>query len=113
MAKKRIGILIGGGDVPGLNAVIKTVTYRSDPPVNVVSPQPRLSPQSGLSYCLKSQGPLLRRHYPASTLLRPCPTPALASAEISRTWRGLRLGLTPYRLDNCHCDGRAKDSDEQ
>ena len=29
MAKKRIGILTGGGDVPGLNAVIKTITYRS------------------------------------------------------------------------------------
>src|SRR4030088_1724809 len=29
MAKKRIGILAGGGDVPGLNSVIKTVTYRS------------------------------------------------------------------------------------
>jgi 6-phosphofructokinase len=29
MANKRIGILTGGGDVPGLNAVIKTVTYRS------------------------------------------------------------------------------------
>jgi 6-phosphofructokinase 1 len=29
MPKKRIGILTGGGDVPGLNAVIKTVTYRS------------------------------------------------------------------------------------
>jgi 6-phosphofructokinase len=29
MAKKRIGILIGGGDVRGLNAVIKTITYRS------------------------------------------------------------------------------------
>ena len=28
MAKKRIGILTGGGDVPGLNAVIKTVIYR-------------------------------------------------------------------------------------
>jgi 6-phosphofructokinase 1 len=28
MTKKRIGILTGGGDVPGLNAVIKTVTYR-------------------------------------------------------------------------------------
>ena len=28
MAKKRIGILTGGGDVAGLNAVIKTVTYR-------------------------------------------------------------------------------------
>ena len=24
----RIGILTGGGDVPGLNPVIKTVTYR-------------------------------------------------------------------------------------
>jgi Phosphofructokinase len=30
MGKKRIGILTGGGDVPGgLNTVIKTVTYRS------------------------------------------------------------------------------------
>ena len=28
----------------------------------------------------KSQGPLLRRHYPASTLIRPCPTPVLAAA---------------------------------
>ena len=27
--EKRIGILTGGGDVPGLNSVIKTVTYRS------------------------------------------------------------------------------------
>jgi len=29
LGKKRIGILTGGGDVPGLNAVIKAVTYRS------------------------------------------------------------------------------------
>lgn len=29
MAAKRIGILTGGGDVPGLNSVIKTVVYRS------------------------------------------------------------------------------------
>ncbi|HTP87865.1 MAG TPA: 6-phosphofructokinase [Bryobacteraceae bacterium] len=29
MAKKSIGILTGGGDVPGLNSVIKEVTYRS------------------------------------------------------------------------------------
>jgi len=28
MAMKRIGILTGGGDVPGLNSVIKTVVYR-------------------------------------------------------------------------------------
>jgi ATP-dependent phosphofructokinase / diphosphate-dependent phosphofructokinase len=28
MAKKRIGILTGGGDVPGLNGVIKSVVYR-------------------------------------------------------------------------------------
>ena len=27
MAKRRIGILTGGGDVPGLNAVIKSVVY--------------------------------------------------------------------------------------
>lgn len=29
MASKRIGVLTGGGDVPGLNTVIKTVTYRA------------------------------------------------------------------------------------
>ena len=29
MVTKRIGILTGGGDVPGLNSVIKEVTYRS------------------------------------------------------------------------------------
>ena len=29
MAKKRIGILTGGGDVPGLNTIIKSVSYRS------------------------------------------------------------------------------------
>src|SRR5215469_6021361 len=29
MAIKRIGILTGGGDVPGLNAIIKSATYRS------------------------------------------------------------------------------------
>src|SRR5579871_4774198 len=28
MATKRIGILTGGGDVPGLNSVIKNVVYR-------------------------------------------------------------------------------------
>ena len=28
----------------------------------------------------RSQGPLLHRHYPASTLVRPCPTPANAAA---------------------------------
>ncbi|MGA2435265.1 MAG: 6-phosphofructokinase, partial [Bryobacteraceae bacterium] len=28
MAKKRIAILTGGGDVPGLNSVIKSVVYR-------------------------------------------------------------------------------------
>jgi 6-phosphofructokinase len=30
MASKRIGILTGGGDVPGLNSVIKNVVYRSE-----------------------------------------------------------------------------------
>src|SRR6201984_1922818 len=28
MSVKRVGILTGGGDVPGLNAVIKSVVYR-------------------------------------------------------------------------------------
>jgi 6-phosphofructokinase len=37
MAKKRIGILTGGGDVPGLNSIIKTVTYRgSEDDIEVV-----------------------------------------------------------------------------
>ena len=37
MATKRIGILTGGGDVPGLNAVIKNVTYRaSDNGIEVI-----------------------------------------------------------------------------
>ena len=37
MARKRIGILTGGGDVPGLNAVIKSVTYRArDNQVDVI-----------------------------------------------------------------------------
>ncbi|TAI64055.1 6-phosphofructokinase [Bradyrhizobium sp. Leo170] len=37
MAKKRIGVLTGGGDVPGLNAIIKTVTYRgSEDDIEVV-----------------------------------------------------------------------------
>ena len=30
MPTKRIGILTGGGDVPGLNSVIKGVVYRGD-----------------------------------------------------------------------------------
>jgi ATP-dependent phosphofructokinase / diphosphate-dependent phosphofructokinase len=37
MAKKRIGILTGGGDVPGLNSVLKTVAYRgSDDDIDVI-----------------------------------------------------------------------------
>src|SRR5262249_22986053 len=39
------------------------------------SPSPHL-----LRKHTRSQVPWLRRHYPASTLLRPCPTPALAAA---------------------------------
>jgi hypothetical protein len=39
------------------------------------SPSPRL-----LRKRTRSQGPLLSRHCPASTLIRPCPTPASAAA---------------------------------
>jgi hypothetical protein len=39
------------------------------------SPSPRR-----LQKHAKSQGPLLRRRYPASTLIPPCPTPAMAVA---------------------------------
>jgi hypothetical protein len=51
----------------------------------------------------RSQGPLLRQYYPASTLLRPCPTPALAAAccdvEVATlTVTGLpRLPEPPFR----------------
>ena len=40
------------------------------------SPRPR-----HLRKRTRSQGPLLRRHCPASTLLRPCPTPVLAACR--------------------------------
>ena len=41
----------------------------------------RQSPRpSHLRKHTRSQGPLLRRHYPASLLIRPCPTPARAAA---------------------------------
>ena len=39
------------------------------------SPRPRHLPKR-----TRSQGPFLRRHYPASTVIRPCPTPAMAAA---------------------------------
>ena len=39
------------------------------------SPRPR-----HLRKHTRSQGPLLRQHYPASTLLRPCPIPVMAAA---------------------------------
>ena len=52
----------------------------------------------------RSQGPLLRRHYPASTLVRPCPTPARpavpsTTSELrSPTKAGLpRLPASPFR----------------
>src|SRR4029078_969057 len=51
----------------------------------------------------RSQGPLLRRHCPASTLLRPCPTPVLAAAcrdveAATLTMTGLpRLPEPPFR----------------
>jgi hypothetical protein len=38
------------------------------------SPSPRR-----LQKHAKKSGPLLRRHYPASTLIRPCPTPAVVA----------------------------------
>jgi hypothetical protein len=85
MAKKRIGILTGGGDVPGLNAVIKTVTYRSDPPVNVVSPQPRLSPTVGA--LLLSQKSV------------PFAPPALPGINAPTTLSDSRLGISGNLAD--------------
>src|SRR6516164_9196414 len=85
MAKKRIGILTGGGDVPGLNAVIKTVTYRSDPPVNVVSPQPRLSPTVGALLLSQKLGPFA--------------PPALPGINAPTTLSDSRLGISGNLAD--------------
>ena len=70
---------------------------RDDPRHHIFAPRYQLSPtgpddswclqahrQSPSPHCLRkrtrSQGPLLRRRYPVSTLIRPCPTPAVAIA---------------------------------
>src|SRR5262249_53141969 len=42
----------------------------------------------------KSQGPLLHRHYPASTLIRPCPTPARHGHRLTATLRPLPSPMT-------------------
>src|SRR6266700_3472639 len=49
----------------------------------------------------RSQGPLLRRHYPASMLIRPCPIPVMAAAfrDVEATSRcACRLLPRSYRL---------------
>src|SRR5262249_3037633 len=53
----------------------------------------------------RSQGPLLRRHYPASPLIRPCPTPAKAALSLSlaaceRARHGLKRA-TPRSHKRC------------
>src|SRR5216684_875412 len=53
----------------------------TDPVVGWCSQAHRQSPRPRhLRKRTRSQGPFLRRHYPASTLLRPCPTPAMTVA---------------------------------
>src|SRR4029453_13946749 len=42
---------------------------------------PQTPPPPHLRKRPRSQGPSLRRHYPASTVLRPCPTPARTAAR--------------------------------
>src|SRR5438477_3196757 len=60
MAKKRIGILTGGGDVPGLNAVIKSVTYRgSENDIEVVGLR---RGWEGLTH-LNLENPTSKSHY--------------------------------------------------
>ena len=39
-----------------------------------------ITPPYHLQKHTRSQGPFLRRHYPASTVVRPCPTPARSTA---------------------------------
>src|SRR5262245_38319045 len=60
MAEKNIGILTGGGDVPGLNSVIKTVTYRgSENDIEVVGLR---RGWDALTH-LNAADPESRRHY--------------------------------------------------
>jgi hypothetical protein len=60
----------------------------------------QVSPRSFVAFPIRkrtrSQGPSLRRHYPASTLLRPCPTPARACrlSRHSESRPATRTGLT-------------------
>jgi ATP-dependent phosphofructokinase / diphosphate-dependent phosphofructokinase len=62
MAKRRIGILTGGGDVPGLNSVIKTVTYRgSEDDIEVVGLRRGWEGLTHLNY----DDPASRRRYVA------------------------------------------------
>ena len=67
----------------------------------------------------RSQGPLLHRHYPASTLIRPCPTPARPAGFTGIRSRDLRpkraspdhpqhlcqraVPSTPADRDGCIC----------
>src|ERR1700716_2170123 len=54
----------------------------------------------------RSQGPLLRQHYPASTLLRPCPTPAMAVAcrDVEAATLARRVSPDyPNHLSNVPC----------
>jgi 6-phosphofructokinase 1 len=75
MAKKRIGILTGGGDVPGLNSVIKTVTYRSsEDDIEVVGLR---RGWEGLTH-LNPDDPASRRRYE----LVPIPDPKLGPRSL-------------------------------
>ena len=86
MARKRIGILTGGGDVSGLNAVIKSVTYRgSENDVEVVG---------------------LRRGWEALTHLNledPTSRFFLRPPKVSRKWEYLGIGrrLSGFSRDSC------------
>ncbi len=88
MANRRIGILTGGGDVPGLNSVIKTVVYRGSrtrmrsrrhsPRLGRFDPrQPRRSGQQGAVHpaAQPRQHPHHRSHWrnlPAQLANQPC-----------------------------------------
>src|SRR5262249_16921596 len=54
----------------------------------------------------RSQGPSLRRHYPASTVVRPCPTPANAAAccdvEAATLASTASPPITRITLPTCH-----------
>ena len=116
-APKRIGILTGGGDVPGLNAVIKSVVYRAtelgyDGPRHPPRlggpdpPAPRPGARPGLPATARpdrtpgrSTGPAARSCTPRGRTRARCATAGAAAVDGRRRTSPLRGRRRPLRPD--------------